>query len=170
MMAGAMVSGRAPGTTGRAVRTRWWTPVAYVAAGWMVIFGAVHIYWALGGGLLLPAGIRVPDIPGLLVIDLIAIPLCAVGALVALSLVRPFGARIRLRWRLVAGWTAAAVALVHSAPTVILDVARAVGMASRELPPRAVFTDLVYEPWWFLGGLLFLAATVGRQRADGVRR
>ena len=140
------------------------TAVAYLAAAWMMIFAAVHVYWAFGGGLLLPAGVRVPDAPALFVIDLIAIPMCAVGAVVALSFVRPFGHRIPVRGRLVAGWITAAVAIVHSAPTVIVDLARAVGLADRELAPRAVFTNLIYEPWWFLGGVLFVIATLGLGR------
>lgn len=137
---------------------------AWLAAAWMAIFAVVHAYWAVGGGLLLPAGLRVPDRFALFVVDLVAIPMCAAGAVLAASFVTTAGERIPRRWRLAGGWAAAALSLVHSAPAIAVVVARAVGLSSGAWSSELKFSYLVYEPWWFLGGLLFLAATEGLRR------
>lgn len=64
---------------------------AYSACAWAITFAVVHLYWALGGVLGLPLGMSVRMNPVLFVIDVIAVPLCALGALLALSLVQPWG-------------------------------------------------------------------------------
>ena len=130
----------------------------------MTVFGLVHLYWALGGGLLLPDGMRVPDHTALFVINVIAIPLCAVGALLAASFVTAAGRRIPRRWRLLAGWGVAALSLVHSTPAIVAVLGRATGITNGTWSTQTKFSYLVYEPWWFLGGLLFLAATEGLRR------
>jgi len=130
----------------------------------MAVFGLVHLHWALGGGLLLPDGLRVPDHTALFVVDVIAIPMCAAGAALAASFVTAVGQRIPRRWRLVAGWGTAALSLVHSTPAIVVVLGRAVGIAHDRWSTETTLSYLVYEPYWFLGGLLFLAATEGYRR------
>lgn len=140
--------------------------VAHAAAVWMVVFAVVHLYWSVGGTALLPAGLTVPDVLPLLIIDIVAVPLSLAGAVLALALVRPWGARIGRRRLLLLGWGVAAVALVHSTPTVVLELARLVGLRDAVLTEADMLSAWVYEPWWFLGGVLFAVATWGSMRAS----
>lgn len=164
--AGTRPVDRTPARAGRRRDTTWLAHPAWAWAAvvWMTVFGLVHLYWALGGGLLLPDGLRVPDRTALFVVDVVAIPLCAAGALLAASFVTAAGQRIPRRWRLLAGWGAAALSLVHSASAIAVDLGRAVGIANGTWSTETKFSYLVYEPWWFLGGLLFLVATEGLRR------
>jgi Protein of unknown function (DUF3995) len=65
---------------------------------------AVHLYWALGGTVGQPKGISVDMNPALFVIDVLAVSLCVVGALLALSLVRPWGRLFPRRFLLACAW------------------------------------------------------------------
>ena len=67
--------------------------VAYAACAWSLAFAAVHLYWAIGGTVGLPPGMSVGMNAALFVIDVVAVPLCVVGSLLALSLARPWGRR-----------------------------------------------------------------------------
>ena len=138
---------------------------AYGGAAWMVVFAAVHLYWSFGGTALLPAGLSVWDNLPLLVIDIVAVPLSLAGALVALALVRPWGRRVAGRWRRRAAAAVAVLALVHSVPTVVLELARLVGLRQAELTESDRLSVWVYEPWWLLGGVLFALAAWGHARA-----
>ena len=72
-------------------RLQWSEWAAYAACAWALTFAAVHLYRALGGTVGLPPGFTVAMKPALFVIDVLAVPLCVVGALLTLSLVRPWG-------------------------------------------------------------------------------
>ena len=145
---GAAAGGRSAG----AVRPVW---PAYAACGWMVLFAAVHLYWAAGGTLGLPPGLSVTDSTPLLVIDLVAVPLCVAGALLALALVRPWGRRLRRRWLLAASWATATLLVVHALPALVDGTLLVLGARSRPLTAQDRFSLFLYEPYWLLGGILF---------------
>ncbi len=95
-----------PGATARGVsngrrRAAW---AAYAACAWALVFAVVHLYWGLGGSVGLPSGLSVGMNPALFVIDIAAVPLCVVGAMLALALVRPWGRLFPRRMMLVCGW------------------------------------------------------------------
>ncbi|TQF06061.1 DUF3995 domain-containing protein [Kitasatospora acidiphila] len=137
---------------------------AYAAATWAAAFSAVHLYWLLGGRIGLPAGLSVRGNTPLLVIDIIAIPLCAVAAALALALVRPWGGRVPGGLLTVGAWGTAALLLLHAAPSVPDWAALAVGARTASgLDAMDRFATLLYEPFFMAGGLLFALAAIGRR-------
>jgi len=132
----------------------------------MLVFAAVHLYWAFGGGGLLPAGFSVPDNAALFVIDVLAVPLCLGGAAVAFALTFPHRIRVPRRVLLGLGWVISALALAHSLPTMVSHVGRLLGVVDSPGSAYERFSAYLYEPWWFLGGVLF-GALVWRAQRDG---
>lgn len=125
---------------------------AIAAAAWCALFGAVHVYWALGGAVGLPTDLRLIDHPKLFIADLVAIPLCFTFAYVCIALRRD-----RTRVSLLIG--AGLICLVHSVPTLIEYGWRLIsGAGLQGLSERESLAVFVYEPFWFLGGVLLLLA------------
>jgi hypothetical protein len=155
--------GGMPGVASEA-RRRWPGRAAYAATAWALAFAVVHLYWALGGTVGLPRDMSVGMNPVLLVIDVLAIPLCVVGALLALSLVRPWGRLFPRRLLLAGAWAVCALLIVHSAPTLVGDGLAAAGLRNGALSSLDRWSLLVYEPWFFVGGALYGAASWGYGR------
>ena len=145
-------------------RRRWPGWAAYAASAWALMFAAVHLYWALGGTVGLPKGISVDMNPALFVIDVLAVPLCVVGALLALSLVRPWGWLFPRRLLLASAWAVCALLIVHSAPTLVEGGLVVTGLHDAELSVLDRWSLFVYEPWFFMGGVLYGAAAWGYGR------
>ncbi|QUH05491.1 DUF3995 domain-containing protein [Saccharopolyspora erythraea] len=138
---------------------------AYGAATWGALFALVHAYWLFGGRLGLPAGLSVRGNLPLLIIDLVAIPLCAGAAVLALALVRDWGRRFPRRLLLAGAWGTAALLVVHSAPSVVDWAALLLGrLHLAELDAMAYFATVLYEPFFLAGGVLFGLAALGYQR------
>lgn len=131
---------------------------AYAAAGWMGFFAATHAYWAAGGRGGLPRGFSVTSRPALLIIDIVSIPLCLIGAGLALALVRPWGRAFPRRVLLILSWAVATLAVIHAVFAVGQDLLSLAGLAHLPSSPADHFDDLVYEPFWMTCGLLFAAA------------
>ena len=132
---------------------------AYGAFAWMVLFAVVHMYWLVGGTVGLPPGRKVTDNTGLLIADVIAVPLCIVGAAVALALARPDRARPRPRTLQRLGAGTAVLAVVHAATAMVSWALLPLGMLDGELSDEERFSLFLYEPFWLLGGILFALAT-----------
>lgn len=148
-------------------RDTGWNRVArgagYAAAGWAVAFALVHVYWLADGRLGLPDGLSVWSSTPLLVIDVIAIPLCAVAAAVALAPVRRWGARVPARLLGFALWGTTALLVLHAAPSVPDWIALATGGRSGAgLDAMARFATFGYEPFFLAGGLLFAVVSAAR--------
>src|SRR6478609_10520318 len=112
-----MVAGVPDWLTGAMTRNAW-----RLSAAWMLLFAGIHTYWGLGGTALLPPGISVRQHPALLVIDLVAVPLCLAGA-VTTWLLRPGQRHGKLRQRAWLLWPAqvgTAVMLGHVLSNVAL--------------------------------------------------
>jgi len=154
----------------RASRSWLMVAPAYATCGWGVIFASVHLYWLLGGTVGLPTGLSLHSNTPLLVIDIIAIPLCITAAVLALALVRPWGLRFPRRLLLTAAWGAAALFVVHAAPTIPDWVALALGLRTAALTPMDRFSIFLYEPWFLVGGILFGVAAWCYQRRSRDRR
>jgi hypothetical protein len=132
-------------------------------AGWMALFAAVHAYWLLGGRAGLPRHESLWSRPALVVIDIIAIPLCLAGVALARSLGRPGAGRLspRNRLRLVA--PTAAVLVIHVLPTVPTWVR----LALPDPPALSAderFVAFLYEPFFLTGGVLCAAAALAYRR------
>lgn len=135
--------------------------ICHAAAAWALIFGVVHIYWALGGRWGLPVGLVMAQEPLLLAVDLVAIPACAAAAMLALALARPQPAGSRVL--VVAAWLIAAFCFVHALPP--LSAALATVLAGGDPAPgeRERLSIYCYEPWWLLGGIIFAGAAIRRK-------
>jgi len=131
---------------------------AHAAAAWMVFFAATHSYWAGGGRGGLPRGFTVTARPVLLAIDIVSVPLCLLGAGLALALIRPWGRAFPRRVLLYLSWAVATLAVIHAIFAVGQDLLSLVGLARLPSSPADHFDYLVYEPFWMTGGLLFAAA------------
>ena len=121
---------------------------AYAAFVWSVVFILPHACWAAGGS----AGLEDEPIEGTLaVINYAAIVLSVVSAVLALALVRPWGASVPRRLLLVGAWGACLLLSLRGGAGLIQDVAIVVGGSDEDVP--AVI--LVFEPLFLLGGILF---------------
>ena len=158
-------SGDTPGVTSDA-RRRWPGWAAYAACAWALAFAAIHLYWALGGAVGLPKGMSVGMNPALFVVDVLAVPLSVVGALLALSLVRPWGRLFPRRLLLAGAWAVCALLIVHSAPTLVEGGLVVTGLRDAKLSVLERWSLFVYEPWFFIGGVLYGAAARGHGRSD----
>ncbi|MFB7909724.1 DUF3995 domain-containing protein [Kitasatospora sp. NPDC056076] len=140
-------------------------PAAYAAAVWAGAFSLVHLYWLFGGRIGLPDGLSVTGNTPLLIIDILAIPGCAVAAVLALAIVRPWGGRLPAKLLGVALWGITAVLLVHSLPSVPDWFALATSSRTTgDFDAMGRFATLLYEPFFLAGGLLFGLATLARRR------
>ncbi len=157
MAEGQETSGVVVGSATRRPRAsrNWLTTIpAYVICGWGVMFAAAHLYWLLGGTLGLPPGLSLFAKKPLLVIDIIAVPLCLIATLLALALVRPWGQRFPRRLLLVTAWGGAALFVFHAVPAIPDWVILALGRHAA-LTPMDRFDLFLYEPWFLVGGILF---------------
>ncbi|WP_460110970.1 DUF3995 domain-containing protein [Streptomyces sp. YKOK-J1] len=143
---------------------------AYAAATWATIFSLVHLYWLFGGRFGLPSGLSIRGNTPLLVIDILAVPLCALAAALALALHLDWGARLPARLLTAGLLGVAALLLLHAAPSIPDWAALAAGTrTSADLDAMSKFSTLLYEPFFMAGGLLFALASLGRRatRPDG---
>lgn len=143
---------------------------AYAAAAWAFVFAAMSFYWAAGGlfgvetlgeGMRELALARDPEIIGITWIT----GVLKVGAgLVALSLVQSWGRRIP-RWiRRAATWGAGLLFIFYAVANLIQHGSMAAGISS--IPDllgsmTAVRWHLLFwDPFWLLGGILFVTSAV----------
>jgi len=131
---------------------------ALAASAWALLFGALHVVWALAY-FYWPAFGRVTlgssfewafGRPWFMAYDLVVAALFVLAAALALAVVRPWGAGVP-RWVLVAGlWTAAVLLGLRGATMVVADLLVVLGVVNATLT-RWVF----YDFWFLLGGILF---------------
>ena len=138
---------------------------AYAAAGWAFLFAAMSFYWALGGRASLSTQAlaiqdRIDD-PEFIAVLWVTGALKVVAGVVALAFVLSPGRRIPRRSLLVVGWAAALFLLLYGGlgwmqavlwETGVQDIPASVG--ARASRWKLIFWD----PFWILGGLLFLFA------------
>lgn len=127
-------------------RPRLTTRVGYMACAWAVLFILPHIYWAIGG----TAGLAGHPMKGaLLYINLVAIPLLLIAAVVALAAVQSWGQAIS-RWLLI---------VLLWGIGIVLTVRGTIGLVQRIFSISAIWHQpilaLFADPWFILGGMLF---------------
>lgn len=157
--------------------------LGYAAAAWAVIFAAISFYWAAGGTALLETlGVTLRDMA--LARDPLAILVGGwlvglaklIGALLPLSLVRGWCRLLSCRLLRALTWAAGIGMLLYGAASFVQHLLMATGVIT--LPPGLGRTGayghlLLWDPWWSLGGILFIAvsyqlsAVSRRLKADG---
>jgi Protein of unknown function (DUF3995) len=152
------------------------TVAAYAAAVVAFAYALVSLYWALGGhALVATVGGYVEHLArrgGALpvLVALAAAAAKAVGGLLALALVRPWGRVIPRRWLLI-GSSAASVLLVGygglnvlAGALVLLDVIHPAGQVDRTALRWHVG---VWDLWFMVWGILLALAAIGNWRRTG---
>lgn len=152
-------------------RTVW---VGYAAAAWAFAFAALSFYWGLGGragtSTLGPALVAMADDPWFVALGLWGVGLVkAIGGLVALALVQPWGRAIPRRLLIALAWAGGAVALLYGAALFVqhgLMLAGVLPIPAGLGRTAARWHLALWDPWWMLGGLLFIftAWWAGRAR------
>lgn len=139
---------------------RW----AYLASGWCLVFAVLHVFWALGGdlGLAESAGVdlatRRP--PAFVLVGLWGVAaVLGVGAVLGGALVhtRPPGWLRRLI--ILAGLLVGAILLVRGLAVELVLLLDAGGVALSVGSTQVCWSLLLWNPWFFLGGVAFLFAT-----------
>jgi len=117
--------------------------INYAACAWAVVFGAPHVWWALGVPAGFPGGQASYDFfmssTWRVVFDLVVVLLCGASIFIALVLARPGGpAAVRSMAR-IAAWIACAMLTLRGLAGLVVDG----------------FSDPVWWPTFLAGGLLF---------------
>ncbi len=156
--AGAIVSERTT-SPARTQSTDW---AAYAACAWALIFAAVSFYWAAGGtvGADTVGGV-ITRLPGIVALLWVTAALKVLGGLLALALVRPWG-RVLPRWLLLTlSWAGGVGLIAYGAIPLVVNGLMVAGVL--HVPGPVDWTVMrwhvfLWDPWWLLGGLLFVAA------------
>lgn len=139
--------------------TSW---AAYGVCGWAFIFGAWHLYWALGGrlGLLTSTGGNVDELAAHRDQAFVAlglwgvVVLCLVLGLIALAMARPWG-RVFPRWALlVLAWAACAVMLLRGVVYLAVSGLAVAGVIPTADPSWHVWNLALFSPFFVVGGVL----------------
>lgn len=151
----------------------WW---AFV---WSLVFGLISLYWAAGGTIgistlaqTIQDAARNEDAAMLILTAFTGVLKIGAG-LVALATIQHWGRRIPQRWLLVLVWGVGGVYTLHGVANFIDKVLMATGLRSI---PDAMGDDaviwylVVWEPFWILGGVLFLLTAWDFQRSTGSSR
>jgi hypothetical protein len=157
-----------PGSSEQSTPTRT-KNIVYAAAAWAFVFAAMSFYWALGGmigaetlgtGIAELARARNPE---LIMITAVTGVLKAAAGAAVLALVHPWG-RIFPRWLLRFGvWTAGIIFVLYSLANFVQHGSMALGL--NDIAPMigtqsAVLWHLLFwDPFWLLGGVLFILST-----------
>lgn len=121
-------------------RVRWITPAA---CAWTVVFGAPHVWWALGVPAGFPGGRESYDFfmssTWRVVYDVVVVALCVLAFLIARVLRTPSPNDLRRRLALVGAWIACGMLSLRGVAGMIVDRT----------------SDLVWWPLFLTGGMLF---------------
>lgn len=168
------MAGRRTRTHPRAEATDQWGAAThwpgYAAAAWAFVFAAVSIYWALGGtagvSTVDPSFLERADEPAAVAMLWLTAAVKVAGGLLALAFVQDWGRALPRRVLLLGGWAGGAGMALYGGLGFILDGLRvADAIEVREASETAArWHFAVWDPWWFLGGVLFLLATLQYQR------
>jgi Protein of unknown function (DUF3995) len=144
---------------------------AYAASAWAMLFALMSFYWAAGGTFgvnTLGSGIQaLAHDPGFIAIVWLTGVAKVLGGLFALSLARPLARWLRPGWKLALAWIGgAALALYGGIPLIVEGLA--LGGVVRVSGPvdweGVRWHFWLWDPWWLLGGVLFLLAAWQYQR------
>lgn len=141
-----------------------------IACAWAVAFATLHFYWALGGswGLSASAGPLAEKRPGWFVaVGLWGVGmLCLVGGVLGWLLARPSPRGLAGRAVKALGWCACAVLLARG---IAVEVLLLTDTAEIDVSPeQRLWTLVLWNPWFLVGGLVFGLAAWASGRAKGL--
>jgi hypothetical protein len=144
---------------------RW---AGYAAAVWAALFALVSLYWAAGGTAgadTIGDAITDPALAreaGMVAFLWATVLLKALAAALALALVQPWGRLVPRPLVVAGGWVAASIMILWGGALWIqhgLMEAGVVGMPESMDSTAIRWHVALWDPFWLVGGLLFLAAT-----------
>jgi hypothetical protein len=138
--------------------------VAHAAALWALIFGAFQVIWACGWyvGLDQEQARLAFRKPLFVAYDVVVAGMCALAVLVALAPVQSWGRRLPLRLVRFCAWTGTALLVLRAGASVI-------EMAYLLTVGRFAIEEVgIWEPWFYLGAILFGFSTWRYWRPAGV--
>lgn len=151
-----------------------WAP--YAACAWALLFGALSFYWALGGTFLadtLPSGlVAMAHDPGFLAVVWLTGVVKVVAGLGALVLARGWLPWMPRTLKLFVAWAGGVGLLLYGAFPFVVGVLLLTGVLPHD---ASVDWDgmrwhvALWDPWWMLGGVLFLLTAWWYQRTTSVR-
>jgi magnesium-transporting ATPase (P-type) len=148
-------------------RAKW---TAYVACGWAFLFAALSFFWAAGGrtGLHPLEQQATSNRTTWIAINLIAGALKVIIGLVALALVRSQGRSTYRRLLFVAAWALGVGMILYGGLGLVSDVLHVTGIISSGPETRRWFFWylVLWDPWWVLGGVLYMATAWLTRRRD----
>jgi len=151
------------------LRERWATWAAYTACGWAFLFAALSFFWAAGGrtGLQPLEQEATSSHPAWIAINLSAGVLKAITGLMALALVRSQGRSMYRRLLFATAWVLGVGMSLYGGLGLISDVLHVTGIISDPENGKWFFWYLVlWDPWWVLGGALYVATAWFTHRHD----
>lgn len=141
-----------------------------IACAWAVTFAVLHFFWALGGswGLSVSAGPLAEEQPGWFVaVGLWGVGLlCLVGGGLGLLLGRPLSDGPAGRMLKAFGWCVCAALVVRAIGIEVLLLADSAGQEIAVSPEQRLWTLLLWNPWFLIGGLAFGLAARGAGRTQ----
>ena len=158
------------------MQTRLAEWAAYATCGWAFLFAALSFFWAAGGRTGLQPLEQAAASSGRvwIAINLSAGVLKALAGLMAVALVRSRGQRMYRKLLFVAVWVLGVGMCLYGGLGLVSDVLHVTGVINDPTNREWFFWYLVlWDPWWVLGGILFVATTwFARQRdvEDGASR
>jgi hypothetical protein len=149
-------------------RTTW---AAYAACGWALLFALMSFYWAAGGNFgveTLGSAIQAQaHNPGFVAIVWLTGVAKVIGGLFALTLVRPWALWLPRRLKLILAWTGGIGLALYGGVQLLIEGAVLSGLLHVSGPVDWVglrWHIWLWDPWWLLGGILFLLAAWRYQR------
>lgn len=130
------------------------------ACGWAFLFAALSVFWAAGGrtGLHPLEQEATSSGPLWIAINVSAGVLKALVGMLAVVLVRSWGQKTYRQFLLIAAGVLGAGMCLYGGLGLISDVLHVLGVIDDPATRKWFFWYLVlWDPWWVLGGILFLA-------------
>jgi hypothetical protein len=137
----------------------------YAACAWALAFSGISFYWAAGGTsggeTIGPAITKLAHDPAFTAILWSTGALKLVGGVLALALVQPWGRRLPRRLLLAAAWGGGILMILYGGGSWSQETLMVIGVIP--IPSglghtAALWHVLLWDPWWLLGGILFVLA------------
>lgn len=126
--------------------------IGFAACAWAILFAVAHIYWAVGGDI----GLQGNEMSGLLLtVNIVAIPLCFLAAMIAIALTPSWGQITPHRIWFIGACGAA----------ILLSIRGVIGILQGLILHSSDSLLLIgYDVWFLLGGILFSLVIVIHQK------